>query len=134
MVALLTFFCMYCKCNTTHLENGGVKLIKEKNEKVCILRTVYIGVVIVIDANYRSRVTTVDVTLQSIAVDCVLDIRQCRQPVARDHVCEHVGSNPLEAANFSLKKDCLGRVVLCCFVFLLCCVALPCLSKHLMDD
>ena len=27
-----------------------------------------------------------------------------------------------------------GRVVLCCFVFLLCCVALPCLSEHLMDD
>ena len=29
---------------------------------------------------------------------------------------------------------CFERVVLCCFVFLLCCVALPCLSKHLMDD
>ena len=23
---------------------------------------------------------------------------------------------------------------MCCFVFLLCCVALPCLSKHLGDD
>ena len=37
-----------------------------------------------------------------------------------------------EAANF--KKNCFGQVVLCCFVFLLRCVALPCLSKHLMDD
>ena len=34
---------------------------------------------------------------------------------------------------FSLKNNCLGQVVLCCFVFLLCCVALPCFSKHLMD-
>ena len=25
---------------------------------------------------------------------------------------------------FSLKNNCFGRVVLCCFVFLLCCVAL----------
>ena len=33
---------------------------------------------------------------------------------------------------FSLKNDCLGRVVLYFFVFLLCCVAF--LSKHLMDD
>ena len=31
---------------------------------------------------------------------------------------------PPEAANFSLKNDCLGRVVLCCFVVLLCCVVL----------
>ena len=37
-------------------------------------------------------------------------------------------------ADFSLKNNCFGQVVLCCFVFLLCCVALPCLSKHLMDD
>ena len=30
---------------------------------------------------------------------------------------------------FFLRKNiCFGRVVLCCFVFLLCCVALPCLS------
>ena len=37
---------------------------------------------------------------------------------------------------FSLKNDCLGRVVLSCFVFLLCCccVALFHLSKDLMDD
>ena len=36
---------------------------------------------------------------------------------------------------FSLKNNCLGRVVLCCFVFLLCCVALSFfLSKHLMDN
>ena len=41
---------------------------------------------------------------------------------------------PPEAANFFLKNNCFGRVVLCCFVFLLCCVALPRLSKHLMDD
>ena len=31
-------------------------------------------------------------------------------------------------------NNCFGRVVLCCFVFLLCCVALPYLSQHLMDD
>ena len=45
-------------------------------------------------------------------------------------------SVPPEAANFSLKNDCFERVelVLCCFVFLLCCVALPCLSEHLTDD
>ena len=32
---------------------------------------------------------------------------------------------PPEAANFSLKNDCFGRVVLCCFAFLLyyCCLA-----------
>ena len=32
-----------------------------------------------------------------------------------------------EEANFSLKNDCFGPVVLCCFAFLLCCccVALP---------
>ena len=35
--------------------------------------------------------------------------------------CGHV---PPEAA-FFFEKYCLGRVVLCCFVFLLCCVALP---------
>ena len=29
---------------------------------------------------------------------------------------------PPEAADFSLKNDCFGRVVLCCFAFLLCCV------------
>ena len=28
---------------------------------------------------------------------------------------------PPEAANFSLKKDCFGQIVLCCFAFLLCC-------------
>ena len=31
----------------------------------------------------------------------------------------------------ALKNDCFGQVVLCCFVFLWCCVALPCHSKHL---
>ena len=31
-------------------------------------------------------------------------------------------------------RGCFGRVMLCCFVFLLCCVAFLFLSKHLMDD
>ena len=32
---------------------------------------------------------------------------------------------PPEASNFSLKNNCFGQ---------LCCVVLPCLSNHLMDD
>ena len=36
-----------------------------------------------------------------------------------------VGSSPTRGSLFSLKNDCCGQVVLCCFVFL---------SKHLMDD
>ena len=40
------------------------------------------------------------------------------------HIPVHVESH-LRQLFFSLKNNCLGRVVLCCFVFLLCCVALP---------
>ena len=32
----------------------------------------------------------------------------------------------------NLKKNAFGGFVVCCFVFLLCCVALLCLSEHLM--
>ena len=35
-----------------------------------------------------------------------------------------MGSNP-SRGRFFFENNCLGRVVLCCFVFLLCCVALP---------
>ena len=38
-----------------------------------------------------------------------------------------------EAANFSLKNDCFGRVVLCCFAFLLCCCCLAFLSISSSD-
>ena len=48
-------------------------------------------------------------------------------------MCKYMQSHPRQLI-FSLKNNCLWRVVLCCFVFLLCCVALPCLSKYLMDD
>ena len=41
-----------------------------------------------------------------------------------------VGSNPTRG---SPRNDCFVRVVLCCFVFLICCVALPCLSKQVME-
>ena len=34
----------------------------------------------------------------------------------------------------AIKSYCFGQVVLCCFVFELCSVALPCFSKHLMND
>ena len=30
-------------------------------------------------------------------------------------------SDGIRTANYSLKNDCFGRVVLCCFAFLLCC-------------
>ena len=35
-----------------------------------------------------------------------------------------MGLSPTRGS-FFFEKYCLGRVVLCCFVFLLCCVALP---------
>ena len=41
---------------------------------------------------------------------------------------------PPKAANFSFKNNCFGQVMLCCFVFVMHCVALPCLSKHLMPN
>ena len=34
---------------------------------------------------------------------------------------------------YMFENGCIGQVVLCCFVFLLCSVPLPCLSKHLME-
>ena len=38
--------------------------------------------------------------------------------------CTVVGSNPTRGS-FFFEEYYLGQVVLCCFVFLLCCVALP---------
>ena len=38
-----------------------------------------------------------------------------------------------EAANVSLKNDCFGRVVLCCFVFQMCCCCLAFLSISWSD-
>ena len=47
----------------------------------------------------------------------------------------HVYMYESHQSQFFLKNNCLERVVLCCFVFLLCCVALSFfLSKHLMDN
>ena len=56
--------------------------------------------------------------------------------IAAGYVHEYSRTTESEYINFRqfLYVCLLWEVVLCCFVFLLCCVALPCLSKHLMDN
>ena len=57
----------------------------------------------------------------------------CNKLATIETIIENEPRIPPEAADFSLKNDCVGRVVLRCFVFLMCCVALPSLSKHLLE-